>query len=268
MSYARWSNRPGTRPAWPAIVRHEMLRAWDDQWGRLAAIGVAGYTVLFLGSVYAFNSADQSAHTLENFLQFAGNLRWGVLAMAAVMAGPALLEDTRSGALELYFARPVSQRTYLLAKSGAVLLMTFLLTLVPLLLYGLATVLLFQEHPEGWAWMPLRSLGQSLLWVVPLAGAGLGLSCLSRSGRAAAVSLFAGVFVLEIIVTQLLSSITDDARLAVVSPLAAHAAQNEWLWTTPAGDFPAWWGLVALLGVAVVGWTLVIMRHPRLEGQA
>ncbi len=260
MTYARWDGRATGNPL-VAIVVNAVRQAYDHPWGRLAFIGVFAYGVLYLGSVYSVDSGG-SAHTLANFLDFSNNLRWGVLAIAAIMAGPALLEDAQSGALDLYRSRPVSRAAYLGGKSLAVAGAVFAAYVIPVWLYMAGTWFVFDDHPAGWSTAPFKALIMGLLWAIPISGAAIALSTVARSSLAAGAILFGGIATLDIFVGQLLSAITGTTALNVLSPLAAHAEQATWLYGAPRGDVDANWGLVALVVLAAVSWLAVMIRQP------
>jgi ABC-type Na+ efflux pump permease subunit len=227
------------------------------------------YAVLWLGSIYsAVQGGRTGGHTMEMFATFVGHARWGSLGVAAILAGPSLLADVESDALELYLSRPLSYPTYLAGKIVAVVSGTALTIWIPALIYVALSFVLFENQPGGWNWLPLTSLGYALLWSIPIAGIGLGLSCVARSSRAASLWLFGGVVALDVLVADLLSSITAAEVLQVLSPMAALTRQNAWLFdVTASAPFPPLWGLISLAVLAGIGWGLLVVRHPMVRGR-
>lgn len=274
--YPRWEGNLRRGPAMFTIAAQEIQRAYLNVWSRTALSVAFLYVVIWLGQLWAQKSGDGSnVHTMSNFLTFLGLLRWAALAVAASMAGPALLEDSRRGALELYLSRAVTRADYLAGKVLAVIGLTWLTLSGPALLYYGAAWMLFEKMPDTWNWAPLTALGYGLLWALVVAGAGLGLSCLARSSRAASILLFGGVAAADIVLASLLSGVTNNPDLLVLSPFNAVSMQLDWLLP----DFkrsllPAiadvtlewWWGLVTLGVVGGLGWVAVALRHPRLPG--
>src|SRR5690242_4017659 len=112
-----------------------MRRAFDDQWGRTAIYVAVGYALIELALTVSAAKNDPTVHNWANFLTFLGLLRWAALGIAAVMVGPALLEDAQRGALELYLSRSLSRRDYVVGKTAAVVLLTLAVVWIPALLY-------------------------------------------------------------------------------------------------------------------------------------
>ena len=205
---------------------------------------------------------------MDSFVEFLGLLRWAGLALAAVAAGPALLEDAQRGALELYLSRAVTRLDYLAGKVLAVFGLAFAAMAGPGLLYWAGTFVVFDDQPQGWLWAWAGIVGYAFLWSLVVAGIGLGLSCVARSSRAASLILFGGVAGIGILFEVILGVITRDETLQVASPMSNMAQQVVWLFpgTDAPFAYPWWWGLIALVMLLLVGWGLVWWRHPRLKG--
>lgn len=268
-AYPKWQGELSGPPTWIIICGQELRRAWDNAWARAAITLAAAYAVVWLGQLWtASNTSDPSRiHTTENFLRFLELLRWAALGVASVMAGSALLEDERRGALELYLSRAVTRADYLFGKLLAVFGLTFATLWIPTMVYFSVSFMLFDVRPEAWEWIPLKSLGYAALWAFVVTGLGLGLAAVTRSARAGTLLLFGGVFVVDVILSDLLSFMTKNDQFKVISPLAALTQQNSWLFGVDAAfKWPYWWGLVALGLYALLGWGLMLWRHPRLRG--
>lgn len=266
--YPRWQGELRSTPTSVVIVGEEVRRGWYDQWARSAIILVGAYTILYLTTIYSQSQRlGDTVHTMDNFLYLINLLPWGALALAAIMGGPAFLEDSRQGALELYLSRAVSRVDYLTGKSVAVFGMAFLAIWLPSLLYWGASFLMFENHPDGWNWAPLAAAGHAFMWAVMATGLGLGLSCVARSSRAATLILLGGFAVMDVLISNLLESITRNDFMQLLSPFSAISEQREWLFNVDGEfEFPAMWGLVEWFALSVVGWGLVAWRHPRLRG--
>jgi ABC-type transport system involved in multi-copper enzyme maturation permease subunit len=269
-AYPRWQGELRGGPAFLTIALEDARRALRNTWSQMALVLVFAYAVIFLGGLGTLADArgDAAAHTWTNFQFFLGNLRWGALAVAAVMAGPALLEDARRGALELYLARGIPHRDYVAGKVLAVFGMSFLAFAGPAVLYVVGSHLLFEAQPQGWEMAIPGALAYGILLGLVVTGLGLGLSSVARSSRGATLLLFGGVAILDIFVGNLLEGITRNAQFQVLSPLAALAQQSEWMFGQPGPHaFPAWWGLAHLLVLLLVGWGLLWWKQPRLAGE-
>lgn len=263
--YPRWEGELSEARTFPVIALQEIKRTWEDLWGRVAIAVVAAYALVYIGSL---QSAGAQVHTMDTALTFLDNLRWGSLALAAIMAGPALLEDRLHNALELYLSKAVTRFDYLAGKIGATFEMATVALVVPGLVYWVATWFLFTDHPGAWTFrFPLAVIVYGLIWAVVVCGLGLGLSCVSRSSRAAALLLFGVFAAADIVVADLLEGLTRVQELQILSPFSAHAQQVGWLFqTSEPFAFPYWWGLVELAVLAAIGWGLVYWKHPRLAG--
>ncbi|MHB8606018.1 MAG: ABC transporter permease subunit [Thermoplasmatota archaeon] len=268
-AYPRWHGRLSGAPRFPVIIAEEVRRAWLDQWARAALILIVGYSALYIGQLYTLSkSGGSGVHTMANFLQLYDLLRWGALGIAAVMAGPALLEDTRRGALDLYLSRSVTTTDYLVGKVGAVFGLATAAMWAPALVYWLLSFLLFDAQPAHWALVPLTSLAYAAMWGLLVTGLGLGLSAVMKSARAATLVLFAGFAGLDIIVSDLLAAITKNDAVKIVSPFQAMTALSDPIFQAPTSHpFPVWWGLVAWGGLVVVGWGLLAWKRPKLRGE-
>lgn len=267
--YARWQGELARGPMFPVVMSREVRRAWKNVWSFYALILVFAYTIVFVGGLYtAGQTRGSTVHTMDTFLDFLNLVRWGSLAVAAVMAGPALLEDARRGALELYLARAVSRGEYLLGKILAVFGMAFAALAAPGIVYWVASFFLFDEHPKGWLLAPGGIVLYSAMWAVLVAGLGMGLSSVARSSRGATLALFGGLAVVDVLLANLLQAITRAPEAQILSPFSAVAQQAGWIFgATPPFGFPEWWGLAHWAALALVGWGLVAWKHPRIPGE-
>jgi ABC-type transport system involved in multi-copper enzyme maturation permease subunit len=269
--YPRWDGPLANGPLVGTIARNEVRRAFTDTWSRYALIFIAAYTIVFLGNLYqAKQTSGDSVHTMNAFVNdFLNNLRWGALAMAAIIGGPALLDDQRRGALELYLSRSVSPGEYLAGKVVAVFFLSTLAMFIPALLYVAASVFFFTKHPAGWALALPAALLYSLIVGLMVSGLALGLSSISRSSRAATLILIGAFMLLDLVISNLLEAITRDPKLQILSPFAALQQQTEWIFkaVTSGAKFPQWWGVTEVIGLTLLGWLLLAWRHPRVRGE-
>jgi ABC-type transport system involved in multi-copper enzyme maturation permease subunit len=267
--YPRWDGPLNTAPLILTVAGNEIRRAFINFWSRLALVFIAAYTVMYLGQLYTLQqSSGDSVHTMDNFVDFLNNLRWGVLVIAAVVGGPAILEDVRRGALEIYLSRAVNMTDYLIGKIVALFALTVLGLFLPATIYVLASLIFFKQHPEGWAGALPGALVYSLILGAMISGLALGLSSVSKSSRAATLLLIGGFAILDLVVSNLLASITDDPNLQILSPFAAFQQQSEWIFkgVDSGAEFPAFWGVIVIAGLTVVGWVLLAWKHPRVRG--
>jgi ABC-type transport system involved in multi-copper enzyme maturation permease subunit len=247
------------------IVANVYARMFRTLWGQLV--------LLVIGVVTAFQLAGDAdladtGPTMDRFVGFLNNLRWATLGVAAVIGIPALLEDQRRGALELYLGRAVNTGEYLVGKVIAVLSLCILSVFLPALVYVVAAIFMFEKHPEGWAMALPGALLYATLIGLMVSGIALGIASVSRNTRAATLIMLFGFIVLDLIASNVLTDITADPNFQILSPFAAFQQQSEWIFegVDSGAEFPQWWGIAVLIGLTVVGWALLGWRHPRVRG--
>lgn len=263
--YPRWDGHLGSGRTLPIILRQEVRRTWNDLWGRIVITVALAYALVSIGSL---GRVGVDLHTYDTAFTFVDILRWFALFMAAVMAGPALLEDKLHGTLELYLSRAVTRLDYLGGKVGATFGLTSAIIVIPAIIYWVVTLFIFPEHPGGWVvWFVPAVLVYGVLWAAVVAGLGLGLACIARSSLATALVLIGAFAIADVLITDVLQGITRAEALNILSPFAAHGQQVGWLFGTELPfEFPFWWGLAELAVLLAVGWALVWWKHPRLAG--
>lgn len=266
-SYVRWEGELRTGRPLGTIVRAELRRIRTNSWAILAAGGGLAWALASTIQLYQFRDAGDAVHAMAGFTAMLDQLRWFILATAAVLGTPALLEDARLGALELYLSRPLTRWTHLLGKALAVTVVCLAIYAIAIAAYTLAAYALFDEQPDGWTYAPLTGFLYGALWSMLASGAALAVSCLTRNARAAAAGFFGGAVALHLATADVLPRLTDNDAVSILSPFKAHEAIQSWLFQgiEPLA-FPPWWGLTEILALAAVAWIIVALRHPRLPG--
>lgn len=274
--YPRFQGRLATGSRLAVLVEQEVRAVLRSRWGVLAlALGLTWG----VASIIEFQQLRQSglgSHDGQGFLDMLDQLLWFALAVAATVGGPALLSDARSGALELYFSRAVTRVEYVAGKVLSLVALTTLTILLPAIAYWVSSFVFYESHPDWWSRALPGAFLYALLWGLLAAGLALGASAVSRSTGAAALVLLGAFATLEFLVDPPLllqrvatvTALTERTEAAVLSPFSWLKAQEGWLFgvdSTPA--FPAWWGLVGWGLLTVLGWALVLWRHPRARGE-
>lgn len=269
--YPRWQGSLTGPPGFLVIATEDARRAARSMWGQIALLLAFLMPVIFLIQVNSLAGARgaAAAHTWANFSLLLAQMRWFTLAVAAIMAGTALLDDHRRGALELYFGRSISRREYLLGKVLAVFGTTYGAFVGGTLLYVLGSYALLSAHPAGWERAIPGVFVYGLLWAGLVSGLGLGISCVAKSARAATILLFAGFAVADVFVASLLQGITNVEAAQLLSPFSAMALQSGWLFGQPDPNLTLdpMWGLVLVVVLMAIGWALVLWKQPRLAGE-
>jgi ABC-type transport system involved in multi-copper enzyme maturation permease subunit len=135
--------------------------------------------------------------------------------------------DRRFRALQIYLARPLGAREYVLAKWLAIAAILSAVTWIPgLFLVAVKTILRGDLTWLGASpWLPLSILAYAACLIVPLGLVTLALSSLSRSPRQASAALFA-VLVLSTAAGQALAALTrhDAWQLLSFNTCLDHVA--------------------------------------------
>lgn len=118
--------------------------------------------------------------------------------LLAMVAGGLIAEDRRTGAMELYFSRPLSRLDYLVGKTLAAGLLPLGTLVIP---FVLLWVLAVGMSPPDLAWEMFGLLVPGLLGAIAtaavLTATNLGLSALGARGRTVGVIYFVGLTLLS-----------------------------------------------------------------------
>lgn len=204
--YLHWQGRPAaTQKPWRAISRLGIRLAFRRKFFKLT-LGLALLPAL------VFSVGIYLAETIENFqismggrrqilsvdpkffqTYFTSDFLYFMIMMMMILAGSGLIaDDLKSGSLQLYFARPLRKRDYLLGKLGVTGFFALLVTLVPGIVFILLKAIfagglqLLSAHP----WLPLSVILYSLFLAVLFSLATLFFSALSKNRRFAGIMLF------------------------------------------------------------------------------
>jgi hypothetical protein len=192
------------------VFARELLRGWFARLFAagflLPAIGIGIYALVRAKfGAFALPVGEQAAFVLKNLLLlFRINLGALLLAAAARIA-PLVARDAWSGALLLYFSRPVLRGHYLLARTAATAGVAMILLAIPGLLLLVLFVSIFGLQPGGapgpawagpllWPALTVVILLGSLLMSVAVALVGLACGVVVRSPSSAPLLLGGGLF--------------------------------------------------------------------------
>lgn len=261
--YPRWQGQLSAGSRIAVVADGELQRAYRSTWS-LLTVGVG--LAIGLASVIELIQVARDGDTqfaYDAYLAMLGQLRWAAIAVAAVIGGPAILEDLRNGATKLYLTRSLTPSDYLAGKALAVFALIGVTILLPALAYYVAGLAIDIEGLD-WQRMLGAAIADAILWAAMATGLALGLSLAAKSSRTAIIILLGGFVGLHIVAANLLSSLTEDDTWSLLSPFAAMDAVERWAFQADAAEaFPWWWGLLVILGLTIAGWTLVAALRPR-----
>lgn len=218
------------RPWWP-ITRLGIRLTFKRKFFRFVFSSALLPAVVFLAGIYISERLDDFQHMVRresillditpkyfgNYLTVDFLLFMSVIILVFCGAG-LVADDLKHNTLQLYFARPLRKRDYLLGKASVVFFFLLLLTLVPGLLLIIFKLIfsgsfrLLGENP----WLPLAVLAYSLLFTLFLTAYALLLSSLSRNGRAVSLLIF-GVYLFSDMLFNILYGIFHNPYLGLLS---------------------------------------------------
>lgn len=194
------------------------------------------------------------------------------LILLAVVAGGLVAEDRRTGALELYFSRPLSRRDYAIGKLLAAGLVPVATLVVPFLVLWLAAVGVAPTQLGGeLVGLVVPGLAAALLVTALLTGTIVGASAAGERGRTVGIVYVVGFFVLSAIGDGLAASghswggylapqrcvqTVSDSLLGVGGISMTAAALDIRHPTNGSALFSA----IALLGFAALGVSVLAVR--------
>jgi hypothetical protein len=185
--------------------------------------------------------------------------------IAMFAGGGTVADDSRGGAFQFYFARPVTREQYLIGKLVPPVVLVLSVSLGPALLLSVLRVALAKDSGDATAslMLPLKAIAMGVTEALALAVPVVALSSLSR-GRGYVQAAFAGLFLLPWILGAIFVSVTRSPWPAL--PSLAHHLHNvaRFLFQVPLEDgeraLPAWIS-GAVLAALVVGSIAILRRR-------
>jgi hypothetical protein len=220
--YEHWDGRLAERrlPWWP-IARTGIRLAFRKKGFKFAFAGAYIPSFVALAGIYASEQMENFKAIVQSnrmplrvdpgyFTTFytTGFLLFMLVFVLAFGAAGLVSDDLKHSALQLYFARPLGKKDYILGKLAVVAFFVLMLTAVPgLLLVALKLVFagsfaFLVEYP----WLPLSILAYAAVLTVFFGGYVLLLSASSRNTRYVIVLLF-GVFYFSAVLAEIVRGI-------------------------------------------------------------
>jgi ABC-2 type transport system permease protein len=262
-SLARWSalRAMGARRGWKVKVIPISLTLLAFA----PALVILGLRALFGSTTITRNVVD--ALPYGNYVSTVSII---VLVFSVVITPELVCPDRRDRTLSLYFSTAVGRFDYLTGKVLAALMPLLLVTLAPVLLLYVGTIL-FSVHPLGYVQHHdrdlLRIIGSSLIVAVFYALVGLAISSLT-SRRAFAVGGFLAFLAIPTVIGGALAHALDAPHLRLLAFAAApiRAGQGLFPGYSDRGNIGPWtWGSVAV-EVSLVALAILLVRYGREQG--
>jgi ABC-2 type transport system permease protein len=265
LGYRHWAGEWTSHPyRWWVITRQGIgLLAGKKLFRALLLLSMIPFVVRAV-LIYISTLIPQNAPFLKIgpkfFEDFLSQQMWFFTFAITIYAGAGLIaNDLKVNALQIYLAKPITRRDYILGKLGVLVFFLSLPTLIPgLLLFVLA--LLFKAD-AGFLrdnyWVAGSIAAYSILIIFTYALIMLALSSLSRSSRFAGIN-FAAVLFFSQILYAILHEILRTERAGLIS-LSNNVNQvGDFLFGTAgvAGGMPGLSFVVLLLLAGGSGWVV------------
>jgi ABC-type transport system involved in multi-copper enzyme maturation permease subunit len=205
----------------------------------------------------AFETAQTQTVMLDTFrassLAFYWNVldtfAWQSVVLPAVACAGLFAADRRTGALQIYFARPVSRLDYLMGKVMAGSFFVALTTVLPGLLLWILSVSYGSVSSFTWqTWIaPLSILGGSAFYALWTLGLILSLSSAMRRPAFVAIAAIFIDLVAEAL-GKILSRTFHDQAWSILQPNRAIGTLTATLFDV---DVPKWANVPTAFGIAV-----------------
>lgn len=277
--YTHWDGelKPRRWPWWPItrlgiklafkrkyfklILASAFLPAFAFLVGIYVAERVGDFQAMFRGGerIFEVNPRYFATYFNSDFLLF-------MMLMIMLVSGAGLIsDDLKHNSLQLYFARPLRKRDYLLGKMSVLVFFLFSLTLGPGLLF-----LLFKLVFEGsfsflrtYPWLPLSVVASSLVTTTFFCLYTLLLSSLSRNRRYVSVLIFAVYFTSDIL-SEFFSENFNEPAFALLS-LKENLQQVGAFFFRQKPTYPVPWvySLFILAGLSAVA---LLVLHRKVRG--
>lgn len=279
LGYKRYEGRRlphGSR--YQVMIRHALARAWATKRIKITLISSL-FPMVIAGVVLYFKiKAQQMAGAMGQSLPLGDPSDvifycvfwcqiWFAFDLSARIAAPAIAEDSRTGAFQFYFARPVTRPHYLIGKIAPAGILILLLTAGPGLLLSLLRISLASSGDQVMDQLPLvlktlifAPLMAASLSLIPVAIGSLG----RRSGTVQGI--WAAVFFLPWILGESLSAALELPLLTLISIPTCLRIIGQHLYGVEHGALMAWYYPAGvMLGWFIGAAWLMLWRLRRVE---
>jgi ABC-type transport system involved in multi-copper enzyme maturation permease subunit len=220
--YEHWAGRlAGRRFPWWPIARTGVRLAFRKKGFKFAFAAAYIPSFVALGLIYASEQMEKFKTVIRGekvplridpaffsqYLTIGGLLFMLVLVLAFGAAG-LVAEDLKHSALQLYFARPLSRKDYVLGKLAVVAFFVLMLTALPGLVLVAAKLIFAGSFAflAQYPWLPLSILAYGALLTLFFGGYVMLLSASSRNTRYVIVLLF-GAFYFSGVLAEIVKGI-------------------------------------------------------------
>ncbi|HDT14498.1 MAG TPA: hypothetical protein ENO03_09150 [Candidatus Aminicenantes bacterium] len=266
--YTHWDGTLVERrfPWWP-ITRTGILLAFRKKRFKLVFAAAFVPAFIFLVGIYISERLEDFERFLQGSDRFLNigpkyfstyftndSLLFLIVLVLAYGAGGLIADDLKHSSLQLYFARPLVKRDYLIGKMSVIAFFVLILTALPgLVLVAFKLVFagsfkFFLQYP----WLPLAIVGYAALLTVFFAFYVLLLSSVSKNARYVMVMIF-GVYIFSNVLFGILRGIFKTPYMALFSVPANLQQAGAFLFGQKLPHaVPAVWSFAVLAGLCLL----------------
>jgi len=183
---------------------------------------------------------------------------------AMFAGGGAVADDTRGGAFQFYFARPVTREQYLTGKLIPPVVLTACVSLAPAVMIAFLRIALAKDGADamGLLMLPLQALAHGTILSLALGVPVVAVSSTAR-GRGYAQGAYAGLFLLPWVLGSIFVNVTRSPWPAILSIPTHLENVGNFIFRAPLPDgtqtMPVW--LSAAFLAALVAGSIVLLRR-------
>ena len=269
--YAPYSGRYTPEASRWKVIAARMLRMSARQWWAILLLVatvipllVSAVQMWFMSKVAAAAPPGIQLTNPDTYAMLPGGTMTLAFLIALFAGAGQVADDTRAGAFQFYFARPVTRDQYLVGKVMPVVVLTMFIALVPALLLSLLRLALLPSGAEVVKKLPLvgATLIIGTIEALVLAIPAVAISSLSR--RCAYVQGgYAILYLLPWIVGGIFVKVTRSAWPALLSVPAHLENLARFVYRQPLPDgehaLPVW--ISAAFVALLVGGSLALLRR-------
>lgn len=266
--YRRWEGRlyVRQRPWWP-IIRTGVVLALKKKPFRFFYLGSFMPAFSFLVGIYISERIEDFRYLTrgsQKILEvnpgyfktyFTSDFLLFMMVVLLAVGGAGLIsDDLRSNVLQLYFARPLRKRDYLIGKAGVLAFYLLTLTVLPGFVF-LAFKLVFSgsfRFLSAFPWLPLSIVAYSGLATAFFSLYGVCLSSLSKNRRYVSIVIFA-FYLLTDLMAGFFYQHLKNSMLLLLSLKINVQQVGAWMFRQkPTYPVPWFWSLIVLVALMAI----------------
>jgi ABC-type transport system involved in multi-copper enzyme maturation permease subunit len=258
-------------PWWP-ITRLGIKLSFKKKFFKLIYFGSFVPALVFLVGIYVSERIEDFRYMIRGSQEilevnpayfrtyFTGDFLLFMMVMILVVSGAGLIsDDIKYNSLQLYFARPLEKRDYLVGKAAVILFLLLLLTLVPGLLFILFKLLFSGSlaFVISYPWLFLSVIVFSLLVTLFFCSYALLFSSLSKNRRYVSILIFVVYLFSDVLFAVFYENFRKPA-FALFSIKVNLQQLGAFIFKQKAQYAVAWyWSLLVIAGIFFLAYAVV-----------